>query len=239
MAPTDKKWKMKPDSGKALMLAQREIAVFVCDAVNLEGITMTLPEVQTLLDGITVGGHKVNDQQITINQGKAWDHLFSSIKQNSFILNAEYACKLHSIAAKEETLEWGVFRSGGVNIGGTEYAPPDCKRLPELFKEMASSAQLIDDIYDRAIFVFLEMSKNQFFYDVNKRMGRFMMNAILLDEGYPAINLPAKRQLEFNQLMLEFYNTEDMKPMNNFMRSCLDHKIIKIMLEDRPHTLKM
>ena len=79
--------------------------------------------------------------------------------------------------------------------------------------------------------VFLEMSKNQFFYDVNKRMGRFMMNAILLDGGYPAINLPAKRQLEFNELMLEFYNLGDMKPMNNFLRSCLDVKIIKIMLE--------
>jgi len=233
MASTDKKWKMKPDFGKALMLAQREVAVFVCDAVNLEGIAMTLPEVQTLLDGITVGGHKVNDQQITINQGKAWDHLFSSIKKDSFILSAEYACKLHSIAAREEALEWGVFRSGGVNIGGTEYTPPDHKLLPKLFEEMESNAQLIDDIYDKAIFVFLEMSKNQFFYDVNKRMGRFMMNAILLDEGYPAINLPAKRQLEFNQLMLEFYNAEDMKPMNDFMRSCLDNKIIKIMLEVR------
>ena len=239
MPSTDKKWKMKPDFGKALMLAQREVAVFVCDAVNLEGIAMTLPEVQTLLDGITVGGHKVNDQQITINQGKAWDYLFSSIKQNNFILNAEYACKLHSIAAKEEALEWGVFRSGGVNIGGTEYTPPDHKHLPELFEKMANDSQLIDDVYDRAIFIFLKMSKNQFFYDANKRMGRFMMNAILLDNGFPAINLPAKRQLEFNQLILEFYNSENMTPMNNFMRSCLDHKIIKIMLEEPSYTLKM
>ncbi len=135
-------------------------------------------------------------------------------------------------------MEWGAFRSGGVNIGGTEYTPPDSKHLPKLFEEMEDNAQLINDIYDKAIFVFLEMSKKQFFYDVNKRMGGFMMNAILLDEGYPAINLPAKRQLEFNQLMLEFYNTEDMKPMNDFMRSCLDNKIIKIMLEDRSHRLK-
>ena len=236
MIPTDNKWKMKPDFGKALMLAQREVAVFVCDAVNLEGIAMTLPEVQTLLDGITVGGHKVNDQQITINQGKAWNYLFSSIKKDSFILNAGYACELHSIAAKEEALEWGVFRSGGVNIGGTEYTPPSYERLPELFEKMSNKTQSFNDIYDKAIYVFLEMSKNQFFYDVNKRMGRFIMNGILLNEGYPAINLPAKRQLEFNQLMLDFYNSGDMKPMNVFMRSCLDHNVIKIMLEDRTHS---
>jgi len=62
-------------------------------------------------------------------------------------------------------------------------------------------------------------------------MGRFIMNGHLLANGYPAINVPAKRQLEFNQLMLSFYETEDYKPMNIFMRSCMDDRIIKIMKE--------
>ncbi len=44
----DKSWNMLPDKGKAIMLAQREVASFVCDAVNLEGIPFTLPEIQTL-----------------------------------------------------------------------------------------------------------------------------------------------------------------------------------------------
>jgi len=50
-----------------------------------------------------------------------------------------------------------------------------------------------------------------------------------LSAGYPAINLPAKRQLEFNQLMMDFYESGDQKPMNTFLRSCLDERIIKIM----------
>jgi Fic family protein len=75
------------------------------------------------------------------------------------------------------------------------------------------------------------MARSQFFYDVNKRMGRFIMNGLLLSNGYPAINLPAKRQLEFNQLMLNFYDTGDQKSMNAFMRSCLDDRLIKIMKE--------
>lgn len=76
------------------------------------------------------------------------------------------------------------------------------------------------------------MARNQFFYDVNRRMGRFMMNGLLLSEGYPAINLVAKRQLEFNNLMLEFYQTGQQKPMNLFLRSCLDERTIKIMKEE-------
>ena len=234
MTAIDKQWGIQPHKEKVLMLAQREVAAFVCDAVNLEGIPFTLPEVQTLLEGVTVGGHKVSDQQIVLNQWNAWKHLFASIRQGTFSLSEAYACELHAIAAKEESLVWGVFRSGGVTIAGTDWLPPDHTELPGLFGKMVEKAVLLDDIYDRSIFVFLEMARNQFFYDVNKRIGRFMMNGLLLDSGYPAINLPAKRQLEFNQLMLDFYASGNQSPMNAFMRSCLDARIIKIMQEDHP-----
>ena len=227
----DKKWHITPNKDKALMLAQREIAVFVCDAVELEGIHFTLPEIQTLLEGITVGGHKLSDQQIAINQGNAWRSLFSSIREHEFQLNLEYTCQLHHIAAKEEALEWGMLRSGGVTIAGTSYMPPSADKLHDSFKSMIEESALFDDIYDQAIFIFLTMARCQFFYDVNKRMGRFIMNGLLLNSGYPAINLPASRQLEFNQLMLVFYGSGDQDPMNQFMRSCLDERLIHIMQE--------
>lgn len=225
----DKKWEMSPDQSKALMLAQREVSVFVYDAVNLEGINMTLPEIQTLLDGITVGGHKLSDQKVALNQAAAWKYLFNSIKQGSFELSEKYACELHAIAGNEEALEWGRFRQGGVTIAGTDYLPPDADGLAELFEQMIVESQAHEDIYDSAISVFLDMALNQFFYDVNKRMGRFMMNGILLNSGYPAINLPAARQLEFNQLMLEFYRSYDKSPMTAFMRDCMDLRVVKIM----------
>ncbi|RDH41241.1 Fic family protein [Zooshikella ganghwensis] len=228
---TDKHWHITPNKNKALMLAKREIAVFVHDAVALEGIHFTLPEIQTLLEGITVGGYKLSDQQIAVNQGNAWRHLFHSIQQGTFKLNADYACWLHGIAGKEEAIEWGQFRSGGVTIAGTDYMPPQASELPCLFDKMVAGAKGIDDIYDQAIFVFLTMARHRFFYGVNKRMGRLMMNGILLNAGYPAINFPVKRKLEFNQLMLDFYQSGDQGPMNQFMRSCLDDRLITIMCE--------
>jgi len=225
----DSQWNMKPDQDKALMLAKRQLAELVFDAVNLEGINFTLPEIQTLLDGVTIGGHKISDQQIALNQGKTWRTLFEWIEKGRFEVTAEKACELHQIAGKEEALKCGGFRSGGVTIAGTEYMPPEAVMLPALFDNMVAQAYKIADIYDRAIFLFLTMARCQFFYDVNKRMGRFIMNGLLLSAGYPAINLPAKRQLEFNQLMLAFYESGDQKPMNTFLRSCLDERIIKIM----------
>jgi Fic family protein len=228
---TDLDWanRISPDKDLALMLAKREVSVLVHDAVALEGIHFTLPEIQTLLEGITVGGHKLSDQQIATNQGNAWRYLFELIKNDQFKVTSEVACRLHAIAGKEEALEWGRFRSGMVTIAGTDYMPPEPSELSVCFEWLVESLPNFVDVYDRAIHVFLSMARAQFFFDVNKRMGRFMMNGVLLSAGYPAINLPAKRKLEFNELMLDFYASGDEGPMNAFMRSCVDPRVVKLM----------
>jgi Fic family protein len=223
---------IRPNMKKALFFAKRQLAEFVYDAVNLEGIHYTLPEVQTLLDGITVGGHRMSDEHITLNQANGWKFLFSAVDNNTFSLEKAFACKLHNITGDGEALSWGKFRDGGVTIMGTDYAPPKASELNTLWDKMLDKAEKITDIYERAIFIFLTMARTQFFYDVNKRMGRFLMNGLLLSHGYPAINLPAKRQLEFNELMLDFYSTNDMKPMTIFMISCLSSELIKAMSEE-------
>ncbi len=230
---TENFWHIKPDKRLALELAKRQLPEFVCDAVNLEGINVTLPEVQTLLDGITIGGHQVSDQQIILNQGKAWKFLFDLVKQDKYRLSKEIACDLHNIAAKEDALTWGKFRDSGVYIAGTEYLPPEAEKLPELFTHMIGEAQKIRDIYQRSFYVFLNMARNQYFHDVNKRMGRFMMNGLLLSEGFPAVNIPAKKQLEFNQKMIRFYESNKQDEMVGFLRSCMDRRIVNIMKQSQ------
>ena len=228
MSPAkDTFWGMTPNTAMAKQLAIRDVPSLVHDAVNLEGVAMTLPEVQTILDGITVGGHKISDQNMALNQADTWKHLFSIISAGKFNFSKTVALELHSIAGKEEALDWGAFRTGNVTISGSDYEPPSPKLLDEEWLKIETEISAIGDIYDRAIAAFLKMARTQFFWDVNKRMGRFMMNGILLSQGFPIINVPAKRQKEFNQLMLEFYSTADTNEMNKFLRSCLNEKIIE------------
>jgi len=85
---------------------------------------MTLPEVQTLLDGITIGGHKISDQNMALNQANAWKHLFSLVAEHGFLFSKDIALEIHKIADKEEALRWGAFRTGYVTINGSSYAPP-------------------------------------------------------------------------------------------------------------------
>jgi hypothetical protein len=57
------------------------------------------------------------------------------------------------------------------------------------------------------------------------------LNGHLLNHGFPAINIPASRQLEFNELMLAFYESGNQADMNRFVRSCMDDRVVRIMKE--------
>ncbi|WP_328731931.1 Fic family protein [Vreelandella azerica] len=141
--------------------------------------------------------------------------------------NKATALQIHNIAGKEEALESGKFRSGYVSITGADYEPPAPDELDAKWLDVEYQVNAEADVYDQAVTAFLQMARAQFFWDVNKRTGRFLMNGILLANGFPIINVQAKRQQEFNTLMLDFYSSNDMTAMNQFLRSCLDEKIIR------------
>lgn len=45
-----------------MLSLQKMLAQYVWDASVLEGNPFTYPQVKTILDGVTVGGHKLSDQ---------------------------------------------------------------------------------------------------------------------------------------------------------------------------------
>lgn len=218
---------------KALFDAKRLIAQIVTDVVNLEDINYTVPEVQTLLDGITVGGHKLQDELITLNQIKAWQFLFASIEQGHFVVSKDYLLRLHALVANQEALSWGEFRTGQVSISGTGYLPPKASQLNQLWDELeqeintklAANQSVTIEIYRTSVLLFAKMARTQFFFDGNKRTARMMMSGILLAHGLPMINVPAKRKLEFNQTMLKYYDHGEFETLFDFMSSCIPEYI--------------
>lgn len=218
---------MKKNRDLAIQLFKRDIPELVADACQLEGINFTIPEIQTLLGGMTVGNKDIEDQNVALNQINAWKSLLSDLKSGSILIDKDYSNKIHAIAAKDDALDFGNFRTGNVRISGTDYQPPTPDELDSKFEQMMTGFNKIKDEYSKSAFLFLHFAKNQFYYDNNKRQGRFMMNAYLLDQGLPSINIPKKREYEFNHSMLRFYNSEksDTSEMTAFLMSCIHPSI--------------
>ncbi len=218
---------------RSLFRYKQRLAQFVFDASSLEGNPFTFPQVQTLMDGVTVGGHKISDEQQVLNLAAAAKELLSLVKDGEFELNKQTFDRLHGLVAKEEAWEWGHFRGEGnetsmtwpVQLGDDEYWPAPTQagatNLNRIFSEgVEALLSEVPDPRERGMAFFLFGALQQFYFDGNKRTSRFMMNGILMSHGFDAISVPAKRAQEFNENMVRFYLGKDATEMMRFLIDC-------------------
>ena len=202
-----------------IFLAKKEKIDYIYNTSALEGNPYTLPEVQTLLEGITVGGHKLSDELMILNQNRSVELLFKLLHKKEFSLNKDTFLLLHNEVSKDEAIEWGRFRSGNVRITGTSYLAPKSEDLEDIFLKNIEKIKLINHPINRALTFFLLGARNQYFYDGNKRTSRLMMNGELLSHGYSLLNIKVKDQLEFNKTMIEYYETKNILKALEYLKN--------------------
>lgn len=212
----------------------KNMAEFVWDASMLEGNPCTLPQVQTLMSGITVGGIRISDQEQVINLAKSCKKLLEMVKQDTFVFDRPTFLELHAILAKEEALEWGVFRGEGKE---THYTPhvalgdqgshkpletqPGAANLISVFDHgLRALTQHCPNTFERGVAFFLFGALQQFFFDGNKRTSRLMMNGIMMSHGLQALSIHAASAQEFNEKMVRFYKHKDATEMFEFLANC-------------------
>jgi Fic family protein len=211
---------LERDRARALFRLRKLLPEFVFDAAALEDNPYTFPEVQTLLDGVTVGGHRLDDERQVLNLAASWKRLAELVGRDAFALDKALFCELNGIVAEQEALSWGRFRDGAVSIAGTAWKPPPTEALDELFAAGIAALATLDNPIERALAFFLFGARQQFFYDGNKRTARLMMNGVLLSAGLDAITVPASRKLAFNQKMVRYYDSADGTEMMAFLLDC-------------------
>ncbi len=175
----------------------RMLPEFVWDASVLEGNPFTFTEVKTLLDGVTVGGRRISDQEQVLKLAESTKHLLALVKAKKFAMDKTTFTTLHALVARDETLEPELDRvfDRGVQALESELAQP----------------------FEKAAAFFLFGALQQFFSDGNKRTSRFMMNGILMSAGIDAISVPAAKAQEFNERMARFYQEKDATEMMAFL----------------------
>ncbi|WP_239382418.1 cell filamentation protein Fic [Frankia sp. CIT1] len=218
---------------RAVWRFQRSLPEYVWDAAVLEGNPFTYPEVQTLLDGITVGGRKISDERQILNLAEAASELARLVRTHEFRLSKEVSDRLQFLLARDEALEPGHFRgegsetlTPGVSLGQHgRYLPPATERGGESLRRVFSQgleflSTEIDHEFEQAVAYFLFSSLQQFYCDGNKRTARYMMNGHLMSQGMDAISVPAARRHEFNAAMVNFFVRKDGTGMFGFLTSC-------------------
>lgn len=221
------------DMRRAVWRFGKMLPGYVWDAAVLEGNPFTYPEVQTLLEGITVGGRKLSDERQVLNLSESANELMRLVRAGEFRVDKSVSDLLNRLIATGEALEAGHFRGEGslvtqvsVNMGehGTHRPPstePGGENLRRVFQRGTEAIAGLDSgVFEQAAAYFLFAALQQFYYDGNKRTGRNMMNGHLMSHGIDAISVPAARKQDFNTEMVEFYWKKDGTRMFQFLASC-------------------
>ncbi|KLU61412.1 Fic/DOC family protein [Peptococcaceae bacterium CEB3] len=181
--------------------------------MRMEGRNITFPQTQTILNGVNVPGLTLDDIQAVLNMRDAWRYLISSVSEP---VSLSYVCKLNEYVARNEALGWGVLRTGNVGISGMDYVPPvpDSEEVEQELTDILSSDRTTTE---KAIVAFLWGARRQMFWDGNKRTSLLLANKILIENGNGILTITEKNMAQFNDLLVAYYDTNDMSLIKVFL----------------------
>lgn len=195
-----------------VFLAKRLIVDNIYSNARIEGCNVTFPQTQTILQGVNVPSVSLDDINCILNLRDAWKFMIDHVTDK---FNLEYICKINSYVARNESLEWGVLRTGKVGISGTNYVPEIPKK--EEVEKQIREIMRIPSVTKRAISYMLYGMRGQLFWDGNKRTSLILANKILIQNGKGVLTIKEEHLNEFNEKLTEFYNTNNPNPMEEFL----------------------
>lgn len=195
-----------------VFLAKRNIVDNIYSNARMEGINVTFPQTQTILEGVNVPNLKIDEIQVILNLRDAWNYVINNVEEK---IDLSFICRVNEFVARNESLEWGKLRTGKVTISGTDYIP----EIPKIEKVNEEIIKILNikNATERAIEYMLFGMKSQLFWDGNKRTSTIIANKIMIESGAGILKVSDYNLEEFNKLLSEFYTTNNKEKIKKFL----------------------
>jgi Fic family protein/DNA-binding XRE family transcriptional regulator len=169
---------------------------------RIEGSTLSEPDTAAVLFGnIALSNKSLTEQLEAKNHQTALNYLFDYIAKKGQI-NEGLILKLHGMLMNGVRSDAGFYRQHGVIITGVDLPTANYMKVPDLMPEIIANVKNIKkDIIAGLAEFHSRFEQIHPFSDGNGRVGRLLINAILLKENFaPAIIRQEQKQLYYNYL---------------------------------------
>lgn len=189
-----------------IFVAKRILVDSVYQQANLEGIGVTFADTQDILNNVNIASLTPTEVSKVCCLRDGWEYLLDNIDKPADLVFIE---NLHEIVARFDVpyQYLGKLRGEDVIISGTKWRPalPDAD---EIFAKMGAAADK-DHMTDHALETGLWLMRCQPFKDGNKRIGSFVINKILIENGCGIFNVPVELDGRFKQYLVDYYESND------------------------------
>lgn len=200
-----------------VFIAKRNLVDYIWKSARLEGLGVTFPQTDAIMRGM---GTNVPLREIDAirNLKRAWQFLLETLDCPT---DFSYICQLNRLVGKDLFDDPGFIRKVPVTIGGTTWIP-DLPIEVNIKDELAEIAK-IESPTERSITLMLHCMRRQMFLDGNKRVGMLAANHEMIMNGCGIISIPIERQVDFMEMLIRFYETNQMEPLKQYVYDyCID-----------------
>jgi Fic family protein len=185
---------------------------------SIEGSTLTEPDTAAILfNNVALPNKSLTEQLEAKNHQTALKYLFDHIAKKEKI-DEGLVLKLHSILMNGVRPDAGVYRNHAVRITGVNLPTANYMSVPKLIPEvMARVSEKTKDKIAWSASVHSKFEQIHPFSDGNGRVGRLLMNAMLLSVNFaPAIIRQEQKQLYYTYLY-KAQTKKDGSPLEDFL----------------------
>ena len=177
----------------------------------LEGNSLTESETKVLIeDGLTVGGRPLRDVFEAVDHAKAYDHMFTLIRNNN--ITEEDILNLHKLFYQNIDKDFaGEYRDMPVFISGSNYPVTKEENIQSEIRDLCEWIKTKRMLYHPVEFAATLHKRFVFihpFKDGNGQVARLLMNTALIQDGFLPTLIPPILRTEYISLF-EKAHTDD------------------------------
>lgn len=199
-----------------IAFARANMKMNIYDQAVLEGVAISFPQIEEIIENRKVFGMNATDVQKILNLKHAWEFI---LDRDVVASRSDYYMLSHIAKLVNEGFfaEGGRIRDVPVTIGGSSYIPP-LPNEPDVKDRIRDIVEENDEAINIAIKLCLYCMKTQIFLDGNKRASVIFANHYLISHGGGVLVIPEKEVPEFKQLLVKYYEGEEYSVIATFLK---------------------
>ncbi len=211
--------------GELKRLHEEFMIEFTYDSNAIEGNTLTLQETAMVLEGITIDTKPLKDHLEVVGHKDAFKYVQRIVSEN--VDFSESVIKdIHTLVLMDRPDDRGRYRQIPVRIMGASHEPPQPYLVPiqmeQLLQELKK--EQLHPIEAAALF-HLKFEGIHPFIDGNGRTGRLILNFMLMQNGYPPINVKFADRRKYYVGFEDYYKNSDPFPMVKMIAKYIEEQL--------------
>ena len=211
--------------GELERLREEFLIEYTYNSNAIEGNTLTLQETALVLEGVTIDKKPLKDHLEAVGHRDAF--LFVQELVQNKVPFSEYVIKqIHTLVLMDRPEDRGVYRRIPVRIMGAYHTPPDPILVPEQMEQLIRefTNKKLHPI-ERAALFHLRFEGIHPFVDGNGRTGRLILNLMLMQAGYPPINVKYADRRRYYEAFDAYYRDGDANVLIDIVKNAVRERL--------------